>query len=166
MMHARMAWPTLAAGRMASEAPCITRAERSASLMPAVLRLTELQLHTAIFAFTRVPDDADYASVARFLACETLADVRAHFSDVAAHDAGETSPHAEAVPSLLTVVAAVRRVVIVVGAHTPGLRAEVAAVQAFAQPSTHMSHAHQEILGCRTHGLHGAKVSRLLSELC
>ena len=103
-------------------------AERSASLMPAVVRLTELQLHTAIFAFTRVPDDVDYASVARFLACETLADVRAHFSDVAAHDAGETSPHAEAVPSLLTVVAAVRRVVIVVGAHTPGLRAEVAAV--------------------------------------
>ena len=90
--------------------------------------ITELQLHAAIFAFTRVPDDADYASVARFLACETLADVRAHFSDVAAHDAGETSPHAEAVPSLLTVVAAVRRVVIVVGAHTPGLRAEVAAV--------------------------------------
>ena len=129
MMHARMAWPTAYASWPHGFRSTMHHAERSASLMPAVLRLTELQLHTAIFAFTRVPDDAEYASVARFLACETLADVRAHFSDVAAHDASETSPHhAEAVPSLLTAVTAVRRVVIVVGAHTPGLRAEVAAV--------------------------------------
>ena len=120
MMHARMAWPTAYAGWPHGFRSTMHHAERSASLMPAVLRLTELQLHTAIFAFTRVPDDAEYATVARFLACETLADVRAHFSDVAAHDASETSRHhAEAVPLLLAAVAAVRRVVIVVGAHTP-----------------------------------------------